>query len=86
MFHITSTSNVGSLCEATEGKFEMGTGRLPMADGVERNGVVIGGASIWIADGHPMDEFEAARDIVLYMTNTENMVSWHKLTGYYRVR
>lgn len=86
MFHITSTANVGNLSEATEDSFEMGTGRLPIPDGVERNGVVIGGASIWIVDGHPMDELEAARDFVLYMTNTENMVSWHKLTGYYPVR
>lgn len=86
MFHITSTSNVGNLSDATEGKFEMGTGRLPIADGVERNGVVIGGASIWVLDGHPTEELEATRDFVLYMTNTENMVSWHKLTGYYPVR
>jgi len=86
MFHITSTANVGNLSEATEDSFEMGTGRLPIADGVERNGVVIGGASIWVLDGHPTEELEATRDFVLYMTNTENMVSWHKLTGYYPVR
>ena len=86
MFHITSTSNVGSLSKATADKFEMGTGRLPIPDDVERNGVVIGGASIWTLDGHPIEELEATRDFVLYMTNTENMVSWHKLTGYYPVR
>ena len=32
------------------------------------------------------EEQAAALDFVLYMTNTENMVSWHKLTGYYPVR
>ncbi len=86
MFHITSTADIGNIASAVEGKFELGTGRLPMPEGIKRNGVVIGGASIWILDGHPTEDLEATRDFVLYMTNTENMVSWHKLTGYYPVR
>jgi sn-glycerol 3-phosphate transport system substrate-binding protein len=86
MFHITSTADVGNIAAAVEGRFDMGTGRLPIPDGLQRNGVVIGGASIWILDGHSEDVLEATRDFVLYMTNTENMVSWHKLTGYYPVR
>jgi sn-glycerol 3-phosphate transport system substrate-binding protein len=86
MFHITSTADVGNIASAVEGKFDMGTGRLPIPDGVDRNGVVIGGASIWVLDGHSEEDLEATRDFVLYMTNTENMVSWHKLTGYYPVR
>ena len=86
MFHITSTADLGNIGSAVEGSFELGTGLLPIADGVDRNGVVIGGASVWLLDGHPTRELEAARDFVLFMTNTENMVSWHKLTGYYPVR
>lgn len=86
MFHITSTADLGNISNAVEGSFELGTGLLPIADGVRRNGVVIGGASVWLLDGHPTRELEAARDFVLFMTNTENMVSWHKLTGYYPVR
>lgn len=43
-------------------------------------------ASVWVAKNHSDDELEASRDFILYMTNTENMVSWHKLTGYYPVR
>ncbi|MDA3951802.1 MAG: ABC transporter substrate-binding protein [Spirochaeta sp.] len=86
MFHITSTADLGNIGSAVEGSFELGTGLLPIADGARRNGVVIGGASVWLLDGHPTRELEAARDFVLFMTNTENMVSWHKLTGYYPVR
>lgn len=86
MFHITSTADLGNISSAVEGSFELGTGLMPIADGVERNGVVIGGASVWLVDGHPTRELEAARDFVLFMTDTENMVSWHKLTGYYPVR
>lgn len=86
MFHITSTADLGNISNAVEGSFELGTGLMPIADGVQRNGVVIGGASVWLVDGHSTEELEAARDFVLFMTNTENMVSWHKLTGYYPVR
>ena len=86
MFHIDSTSDVGLHIQETSQNFDVGTGMLPIADDVERNGVVIGGASVWIMQGHPEDELQAARDFVLYMTNPENMVSWHKLTGYYPVR
>jgi sn-glycerol 3-phosphate transport system substrate-binding protein len=86
MFHVTSTADLGNISSAVEGSFDLGTGLLPIPDGVRRNGVVIGGASVWLVDGHPTRELEAARDFVLFMTNTENMVSWHKLTGYYPVR
>ena len=86
IMHITSTADLGNISSAVEGKFTLGVGYLPIADGTERNGTVIGGASVWVAKNHPEDELTAARDFILYMTNTENMVSWHKLTGYYPVR
>ena len=87
VFHITSTGDLGNLTTAAEDAgFELGVGLLPIPDGVERNGVVIGGASIWLTANHPEAELEVAKDFILYMTNTENMISWHELTGYYPVR
>jgi len=86
MFFITSTADAGNITRAAaDNGFAVKTGLLPIPDGVERNGVVIGGASVWLTDGHTTEELEVARDFALYMTNTENMVSWHKLTGYYPV-
>lgn len=86
MFHITSTADLGNIYEATKDSFALGTGYLPIPSEVKRNGTVIGGGSIWFAEDHPREEQLVARDFVLYMTNTENMVDWHKLTGYYPVR
>jgi sn-glycerol 3-phosphate transport system substrate-binding protein len=87
VFHITSTADLANLTAASEENgFELGAGLLPIPDGSERNGVVIGGASLWLVDGKPVEEQQAALDFVLYMTNTENMVDWHKVTGYYPVR
>lgn len=86
VFFITSTADAGNITRAAaDNGFDVKTGLLPIPDGVERNGVVIGGASIWLTEGHPQEELEIARDFALYMTNAENMVSWHKLTGYYPV-
>ncbi len=86
MLHVTSTADLGNISAAVKGKFNLGVGFIPIPDGAERNGTVIGGASVWIAKNHPEDELTASRDFVLFMTNTKNMVSWHKLTGYYPVR
>ncbi len=86
LFHITSTADLVNITRAVGTSFELATGVLPIVDGTERNGVVIGGASIWLVRAHPVEELAVARDFALYMTNAENMVSWHKATGYYPVR
>ena len=87
IYFITSTADAGNIIRgAAENGFEVATGLLPIPDGVTRNGVVIGGASVWLTEGNPDDEAEVARDFVLYMTDTANMADWHKLTGYYPVR
>ncbi len=83
---ITSTSDVTFMQNASfENGFELGTGFLPVPDGVERNGTVVGGASLWLTKGHPQKEQEAALTFLLWFTNTENMVRWHKGTGYFPV-
>ncbi len=83
---ITSTSDVTFMQTASyENGFELGTGFLPVPDGIERNGTVVGGASLWLTKGHPQKEQEAALTFLLWFTNTENMVRWHKGTGYFPV-
>ncbi len=87
MFLITSVADLGLIREAAEESgMTFTTGKLPIPDGATRNGVVVGGASIWVSRDHPEDELAAAVDFVLYMTNPENMTSWAELTGYYPVR
>ncbi|MEJ2292924.1 MAG: ABC transporter substrate-binding protein [Deinococcales bacterium] len=87
MFHIDSTSEVNTITKAgKDGGWIATTAELPIPDNAPREGVVIGGASVWIMKGVPQDVQQAARNFVLYMTNTDNMISWHKLTGYFPVR
>ncbi len=49
-------------------------------------GFVVGGASLWITKDHPPEELQAAAEFVLWMSNVENTIRWHKLTGYFPVR
>jgi len=87
VFHITSTADIGNNNDAAKKSgFQMGVGVLPIPTGTKRNGVVIGGASLWIPKAVSKPQAEAALDFALYMTNTKNMADWHKLTGYYPVR
>ncbi len=86
IFHITSTADLGNIARAVEGKFNLGVGKLPIPSGEVRNGTVIGGGSIWVTKNRTEEELRGARDFALFLTNTDNMVSWHKLTGYYPVR
>ncbi|MGD8114418.1 MAG: extracellular solute-binding protein, partial [Sphaerochaetaceae bacterium] len=86
MFHITSTADLGNIAKAVEGSFTMGVGKLPIPAGEMRNGTVIGGGSIWVTKNQSEAQLEGARDFALFLTNTDNMISWHKLTGYYPVR
>ena len=84
---INSTAGLGNLLDAAkQNGFQMGVGVLPIPTGSVRNGVVIGGASLWVSKSISKPEAEAALDFALFMTNTENMANWHKLTGYYPVR
>ncbi|WP_225429982.1 ABC transporter substrate-binding protein [Deinococcus detaillensis] len=86
-FTINSTADLGNqIASAKTAGFQIGVGVLPIPDGTKRNGVVIGGASLWISKSITKPQADAALDFALYMTNTKNMADWHKLTGYYPVR
>ena len=84
---ITSTSDVvNRQNDAAENGFELGTSYLPYPASSERQGVVVGGASMWLTKDHPDEELQAAKDFVIWFTNTENAIRWHKATGYFPIR
>ena len=86
VFHITSTSKIGNNSDAKRAGFELGVGVLPIPNGTKRGGVVIGGASLWVAKNISKAQAEAALDFALELTNARNMADWHKLTGYHPAR
>jgi len=82
-FIIDSTGSLGGLKQnAKDGGFELGTGFMPANANVDRVGVIIGGASLWIGAGHPDEENKAAITFVTWLMQPEQMAKWHQGTGY----
>ena len=75
---IGSTS---AMVDVREGaSFPVETGYFPVAD--ERHGVVVGGGSLWVADGAPTDAQRAAAAFLGWLAAPERQARWHRETGY----
>lgn len=84
---ISSTSDVTQMTQVfAEKGWELGTGFLPRPDDVERQGVAIGGGTLWMTAGHPQEELDAAWTFLKWMSEPEQQVTWHKGTGYFAIR
>jgi len=84
---ISSTSDV-NLTEnaAFDGGWEVGTAFMPVPEGYERHGVVIGGGSLWLTSGHPDAQMKAATEFVVFMSQVAQDITWHQATGYFALR
>lgn len=65
--------------------FEVGIAFLPHPENKERQGVVIGGASLWMIDGKPEAEQKAAWEFMKYLQTPEVQAKWHIGTGYFAI-
>ncbi|MEZ3163660.1 extracellular solute-binding protein [Halorubrum sp. RMP-47] len=63
--------------------FPVGVGYFPVAD--ERHGVVVGGGSLWVADGASPQEQRAAAAFLGWLAAPERQARWHRETGYFPV-
>lgn len=62
--------------------FEVVATRLPYNQEVGWAGNIIGGASLWLADGLTTEVEDGALTFLFWLNNTENAADWHKFTGY----
>ena len=68
-------------------EFEVGTMFIPYADSAgDRNGVIIGGAALWLIDAEESAEDAAAWQFMKFMAEEGQQVTWHTGTGYFPVR
>jgi sn-glycerol 3-phosphate transport system substrate-binding protein len=65
--------------------FEVKTAFIPHSDSSDRNGVVIGGAALWLIDSEDNATNQAAWDFMKFMTEADQQVTWHTGTGYFPV-
>ena len=65
-------------------KFEFRTSMLPYwpeAPGAPQN-TIIGGASLWVLQGHPAEEYKGVATFFTYLSSPSVQAEWHKATGY----
>ncbi|MCB8981770.1 MAG: ABC transporter substrate-binding protein [Ardenticatenaceae bacterium] len=80
-----STAGTRGLQDGAE--FEVGTMFIPYADSAgDRNGVVIGGAALWLIDSGDEATNNAAWQFMKFMAEEAQQVTWHTGTGYFPVR
>lgn len=65
--------------------FEVGVAFLPHPENVDREGVVIGGASLWMVDDKDQAEKDAAWDFMKFVQQPEIQAEWHVNTGYFAI-
>jgi sn-glycerol 3-phosphate transport system substrate-binding protein len=79
-----STAGARGLQDAAE--FEIDTTYIPHSDSSERNGVIIGGAALWLIDSGDPETNLAAWEFMKFMSEEAQQISWHTGTGYFPVR
>ncbi|WEX11200.1 sn-glycerol-3-phosphate ABC transporter substrate-binding protein UgpB [Chelativorans sp. AA-79] len=64
--------------------FEVGYGMLPYYDDVEGapQNSIIGGATLWVLQGKPQEEYKGVADFFNYLSSAEVQADWHQFTGY----
>jgi sn-glycerol 3-phosphate transport system substrate-binding protein len=87
-----STGEVAMYTESSAGyaefkskcKFEFRTAMLPYwpdVKGAPQN-TIIGGASLWVLQGHKPEEYKAVAAFLNYLSRPEVQAEWHQATGY----
>ncbi len=81
MFFGSSASRAGVLNNA---KFDVGFGMQPYYDTHERapQNTIIGGATLWVLQGHDKPEYEGVSAFFEYLSSAEVQAKWHQDTGY----
>lgn len=78
-------SSAGVRAIVDNAPFEVGVAYLPVSDGTDPHGVVIGGASLWMSNGISEDKQKAAWEFMKYVTTPEVQAKWHEKTGYFAI-
>ncbi|PGT82251.1 MULTISPECIES: ABC transporter substrate-binding protein [Bacillaceae] len=81
--YLDSSAGVKTIVDNAD--FEVGVSYLPIPDDAERNGVIIGGASVWMSSGIDEAKQKAAWEFMKYLTTPEVQADWHVKTGYFAI-
>lgn len=80
MYMNSSASRAGVLQNAKD--FEVGFGMLPHYADTEPQNSIIGGATLWVLQGHDAEEYKGVADFFSYLSSPEVQADWHQFSGY----
>lgn len=77
-------SSAGYAGVKSEAQFEFSVVNLPYWEGVEAapQNTIIGGASLWVMQGHEDDAYAGVADFLRFLSSSEIQAKWHQDTGY----
>jgi len=82
VFWFNSSAAYGAL--STSAEFEFGQTMLPLdtevADAPQNS--IIGGATLWVLQGHDQEEYRGVAEFFQYLSSPEVQADWHQFTGY----
>ncbi|WP_058306903.1 ABC transporter substrate-binding protein [Gracilibacillus massiliensis] len=81
--YLDSSAGVASTIE--NAPFEVGVAYIPYSEEAERNGVIIGGASLWMSNGIDQQKQQAAWEFMKFLQSAESQAKWHIDTGYFAI-
>lgn len=81
--YLDSSAGVTNIVE--NAPFEVGAAYIPYSEKADRNGVIIGGASLWMMNGISEEEQTGAWDFMKYLQTPEVQAEWHVGTGYFAI-
>ncbi|RUT31100.1 sn-glycerol-3-phosphate ABC transporter substrate-binding protein UgpB [Arsenicitalea aurantiaca] len=77
-------SSAGRAAVVANADFEVGFAPLPYYDDVVETPMnsIIGGATLWVMQGRPAEEYEGVAAFFSYLSQPEVQADWHQDTGY----
>ncbi|WP_119309982.1 sn-glycerol-3-phosphate ABC transporter substrate-binding protein UgpB [Cohaesibacter haloalkalitolerans] len=79
---MTSSASYGGL--KSDAKFNFGESMLPLDTDIakEPQNSIIGGATLWVLNGLPKEQYKGVAKFMTYLSSPEVQAWWHQQTGY----
>jgi sn-glycerol 3-phosphate transport system substrate-binding protein len=83
VFHIASSGSASAI-QAALGAGKFGIAMMPYSPDVapKPQNSIIGGATLWVLQGRPKDEYKGVAKFLTYLSSTPVQAKWHQETGY----
>jgi sn-glycerol 3-phosphate transport system substrate-binding protein len=78
-------SSAGTRTIIDNSDFEVGVGFIPHPDNTSPEGVIIGGASLWMSKGIAKEQQEGAWEFMKFLASPETQAKWHVKSGYFAI-